>query len=127
MTKHGLYSKYTKHKLSAMIDKLASDENLLDLRQTIALQQALILDLLTRLESGALPYEAKLIETMAGIGEKLGRNIERLNKIEEGEKYILRIEEIQQIVQQVVLVIRQEVQDPETVEKIGSRLQELQW
>lgn len=122
--KHGLYSKYTNHRLADMIDKLAQDESLLDLRQTIAAQQALIIDILNQLESGDLEYDPRLAEVVAGIADKLGRNTERHFKITEGEKYILQIEEVQKVVEQVVLIVREEVKDPATAQRIGARLQQ---
>lgn len=118
--KHGFYSKFTTHRLAAMIDKLAGDESLLDLRKTIALQQVMIIDILNRLGAD---LDQKTAEVLAGIGDKLGRNIERLHKLEEGEKYILKVEEVQRLVQQVVIIIREEVKDSETVQRVGKRLQ----
>ncbi len=125
--KHGLYSKYTSHRLADVVDRLANDEELLDLRKTIALQQALILDILERLEGGSLELDTKLANTLSGIADKLGRNIERRQKVEEGEKYILQVEEVQQLVEQITVIIREEVSDADAITRIGSRLKEVRW
>lgn len=121
--KHGLYSKYTNHRLAEMIDKLSNDEELLNLRKTIAMQQALIINILNKIENKELELNPKLSSTLAGIGDKLGKNIERRQKVEEGEKYILQIEQVQSIVNQVVVIIQEEIRDPETLERIGNRLE----
>jgi len=123
--KHGLYSKYTNHRLADMIDKLSNDDELLNLRKTIALQQSLILNILDKVEEGRLELSPKLSETLCDIGDKLGRNIERRQKVEEGEKYILQIEEVQSIVNQVVVIVQEEVKDPAVIDKVGTRLKEL--
>lgn len=125
--KHGLYSKYTYHRLADVVDRLANDEELLDLRKTIALQQALILDILERLEGGSLELDTKLANTLSGIADQLGRNIERRQKIEEGEKYILKVEEVQQQVKQITVIIREEVSDADAITRIGHRLKGVRW
>ena len=120
--KHGLYSKYTSHRLADMVDKLSNDEELLDLRKTIALQQALILNILDQMKKGKLQLNEKLSRTLNDIADKLGRNIERRQKVEEGEKYILQVDEVQRIINQVILIIKEEVKDSEVVQRIGRRL-----
>lgn len=121
--KHGLYSQYTNHRLAAVIDKLSEDEELLNLRKTIAMQQALIIDILNKVESGDLELNPKLSSTLCSIGDKLGKNIERRQKVEEGEKYILQIEQVQNIVNQIVIIIQEEVKDPRIIESIGTKLE----
>lgn len=125
--KHGYYSKYSTNRLADTIDKLAGDEDLLDLRQTAAALQALIFDVMNRLETGELEFDAQMAQTLSGIADKLSRCIERYHKITEGEKYVLQVEEVQKVVEQVVIIVREEVRDPATVERIGNRLQGVQW
>jgi hypothetical protein len=123
--KHGLYSKYTNHRLGDMIDKLSDDDELLNLRKTIALQQSLIIDILNKVEDESLTLTPRLSKTLSDIGDKLGKNIERRQKVEEGEKYILQIEEVQNVVNQVVVIVQEEVKDPAVIDKVGTRLKEL--
>ncbi len=122
--KHGLYSKYSRHRLADVIQQLATDPELLDLRQQIGLKQALILDKLEQLQDRLRGEDA---EMLAGLSEKVSRDIERLNKIEHGEKYILQVEEVQSLINQVVVIIRQEVQDAATVKRLAERLQGARW
>ncbi|MFW5987868.1 MAG: hypothetical protein ACOCQA_00345 [bacterium] len=125
--KHGFYSKYTNHRLAETIDELSENEDLLNLRKTIAMQQALILDLLDKIEEKELNLNADLAETLNKIADKLGRNIERRQKIEEGEKYILQVEEVQRLVQQVTVIIREEIEDPKIISRISERLEGVRW
>jgi len=125
--KHGLYSKYTEHRLASMIDKLSNDEQLLDLRKTIALQQSIIISILNKLKDGELDFNQSLANTLNNLADKLGRNIERRQKIEEGEKYILQIEEVQNIVNQVVVIVKEEIHDKRKIEKIAKRLKEVKY
>ncbi|MBU4533973.1 MAG: hypothetical protein KJ650_10170 [Firmicutes bacterium] len=54
------------------------------------------------------------------------RMVERWHKITFGEKHVLQIENVQALVLQVVHVVRQEVPDMDTVDRISKRLQSLQ-
>lgn len=125
--KHGLYSKYTGHRLAEMVDKLSNDEELLDLRKTIALQQSLILSILEKLDSGELEFNQSIAKTLNSLADKLGRNVERRQKVEEGEKYVLEVREVQNIVNQVVMIVKDEIEDPKVVKKIAGKLQEVKY
>lgn len=122
--KHGLYSKYSKHKLAEVTQQLAQDPELLDLRQQIAFKQALILDKLEQMAGELGPEDA---EVLAGLSEKVSKDIERLNKIEYGEKYVLQVEEVQAVINQITVIIKQEIQDPAVVERVAKKLQEVRW
>jgi len=125
--KHGLYSKYTDHRLAEMIDKLSDDEELLDLRKTIALQQSLILSILERLDNNELEFNQSLAKTLNSLADKLGRNVERRHKVEVGQKYVLEIREIQNIVNQVVMIVKDEIEEPKVIKKIAGKLKEVKY
>jgi len=122
-----MYSKYTSHRLGEMVDKLADDEELLDLRKTIALQQSIILSILEKLEQGKLEFNQSLAKTLNTLADKLGRNIERRQKVEEGEKYILEVTEVKNIVNQVVTIVNEEIRDDSAVKRIAGRLKEVKY
>ncbi len=122
--KHGLYSKYTKHRLGDRIQELATDPDLLDLKQQIAFNLALILNKLESLKDTVSNEDAAILATLS---ERASRNIERLHKLEHGEKYILQVEEVQTVVNQITLIIQQEISDPALVERIADRLQGVRW
>lgn len=122
--KHGLYSKYAKHTLAATVQSLLDEPELVNLREQIAFKQALILGRLDQLQRGMTQDDMRL---MAEISEKVARDIERLNKIEHGDKYVLQIAEVQAVVQQITLIIHQEVSDERVVQRVANRLQELKW
>lgn len=125
--KHGMYSKYTGHRLAEMVDKLAEDEELLDLRKSIALQQSIILSILEKLDEGELQFNQSLAKTLNTLADKLGRNIERRQKVEEGEKYILEVTEVQNIVNQVVTIVNEEVSDRTAIKRIAGRLKKVKY
>ncbi|KIL36217.1 hypothetical protein SD71_09735 [Cohnella kolymensis] len=122
--KHGLYSKYLKHTLSDTVQSLLDDPDLINLRQQIAFKQALLLDRINQFEAGMSPDD---IRFFADLSEKVSRDIERLNKIEHGEKYILQVAEVQAVVQQITLIIHQEITDDYVIERVASRLSQLKW
>lgn len=123
-TKHGLYSKYSRHTLAQAVQSLVNDPDLINLRQQIAFKQALILDRLNQLGSEMTQDDMRFL---ADLSEKVARDIERLNKIEHGEKYVLQITEVQAVVQQITLIIHQEIADEKVVERVANRLQQLKW
>lgn len=118
---HGLYSKYSRHRLAELAAKFREDPDLLNLRDTIALQAALVTDLLSQQESapGIDPEMASLLATLT---ERIGRNIERLHKLEVGERYILEVSDVQRIIGQVTAVLQEEIDDPALLHRIGERL-----
>jgi hypothetical protein len=50
-----------------------------------------------------------------------------LHKIEEGERFILEIKEVEQLVEQVIIIIKEEVKDEQTIKHIGQRLRGVRW
>lgn len=122
--KHGLYSKYAKHSLAEVVQSLVNDPELVNLRQQIAFKQALILGRLNQLGSEMTQDDLRFL---ADLSEKVARDIERLNKIEHGEKYVLQVAEVQTVVQQITLIIHQEISDEHVIERVAERLQKLKW
>jgi len=117
--KHGLYSAVTNHRLSDRLAQLREDEErLLDLREQIALQTAVIQEYLAGLtESETLAAEEA--KTLAGLVETVSRNIERFHKVEQGG--VLGAADLQIVINQFVAIVSAET-DQETAAKIGRRL-----
>ncbi|TDA64505.1 MAG: hypothetical protein D9V47_13800 [Clostridia bacterium] len=122
--KHGLYSKYTKAKLGALIAELRDNPALTDIKEHVAFMFAL---LIKKLEAMQERFTDEDISHLTTLSEKITKAIERWHKVAFGEKYILQIEEIQTLINQIVVIIRQEVHDPATVERLAKRLQEVRW
>lgn len=122
--KHGLYSKYVTHTLADTVQLLLEDPNLINLREQIAFKQALILNRLEQIGEEMTESDLKFLTELS---EKVSRDIERLNKIEHGEKFVLRVEEVQAVVQQITVMIRQEIDDDNLVSRLAGRLQQLKW
>lgn len=84
---------------------------------------------MTALLTDRLEANAQLTEETAQglitITEKLTRAIERWYKVTYGEKFILQVEQVQTLIEQITVIIRQEVEDTETIERIAKRLQEV--
>jgi hypothetical protein len=110
--------------LADTVQTLVDDPELTNLRQQIAFKQAMILDRLDHVGEGMAEADMRFL---ADLSEKVARDIERLNKIEHGEKFVLKVEEVQAVVQQITFIINQEIQDEEVVERIANRLQHLSW
>jgi hypothetical protein len=113
--KHGLYSKYSNHRLSEKIEKLKDADDLLDLRNTVALQQSLILDLMDDTDE----LDADTAEVLNRIAESLSRTRKRLATIEDG--LTVNVNDIRTLVERVVVVVQEET-DSQTAERIGQRI-----
>ena len=117
--RHGLYSKTTAHRLAERITRLReSEDDLLDLREQIALGIALVQEFTAGLHVGE-PLDAERAKTMAGLVEAVSRNIERHRKLEHSQAF--GPDEIRIVLAQVVAIVSAET-DQETAAKIGRRL-----
>ena len=119
--KTGLYSKYAKTFLADRIEELKDDPALTDLREHIAFMTALLMD---RLEANSQLTE-ETAQGLITIAEKLTKAIERWHKLTYGEKFVLQVEQVQVLVEQIVHIIREEIDDPTAVERVAKRLQEV--
>lgn len=119
--KTGLYSKYTKTFLADRIEELKNDPALTDLREHIAFMTALLMD---RLEANPQLTE-ETAQGLISIADKLTKAIERWHKLTYGEKFVLQVEQVQVLVEQIVHIIREEIDDPAAIERVAKRLQEV--
>lgn len=118
-SKHGLYSQVTRHRLSDRIQQLREREDLLDLREQIALQVSVVQEYLHGLaDEGLTQDDAK---TLSDLVDRVSRNVERLHKMETKEGVAVRGSELQVVIAQVVAIVRQET-DAQTAQRIGERL-----
>ena len=117
--KHGLYSDVTTHRLAGRLAQLREDEDtLLDLREQIALQAAVIQEYISGLAGGS-ELNAEEAKTLAGLVESVSRNIERFHKIEQGGE--LGAADLQIVLNQFVAIVSAET-DQQTAARIGRRL-----
>jgi hypothetical protein len=100
------------------------DPELINLRQQMSFKQALILERLAQIGVGMTEADMRFL---ADLSEKVARDIERLNKIEHGEKFVLKVEKVQAVVKQITLIVHQEIRNEKVVERIANRLQQLKW
>lgn len=120
--KHGLYSKYTKNRLATLIAELKDNPALTDIKEHVAFMFALLLN---KLENMQDRFTDEDIQHLSTLSERITKAIERWHKITFGEKYILQVEQVQILVNQVVHIIRQEIKDESVIERIANRLQNL--
>jgi len=122
--KHGLYSKYAKTQLAGLITELRDNPDLTNIKEHVAFMFAL---LLKKLENMQEIFTDEDLTQLATLSEKITKAIERWHKITFGEKYVLQVEEVQTIINQMTVIIKQEVKDPVVIERLSQRLQEVQW
>lgn len=120
--KHGIYSKYAPAMVANKINEARNDVRLTDIREDLALQRALVNNLLERYKDTNAPMGVNDMAPLMTLSDQIGKNIERLNKIENGETYTVKIETVQKTIQQVVEVLKFYVQDTNTREKIAKAL-----
>lgn len=113
--RHGLYSKITIGNIGELALELQEDRDVFDMRQHIALLEAIAL---TALNKGAVGTAASAL--MQAI-----KAIKQLHEIEVGKKVLVNIEEVSKAMEQVVVIIQTHVRDRETVEAIARDLGKL--
>jgi hypothetical protein len=96
------------------------DEELLDLREQIALQAAVIQEYLSGLREG-IGLSADQAKTLAALVEAVSRNVERFHRIEQGGAF--GAAELQIVINQFVAIVTAETDQP-TAARIGRRLLE---
>lgn len=118
--KHGLYSKYRKTVNADRIEANLQDENLLNLRNQIALIVTLIQNYLEKFEE--MPKELRVMESLASMAEKVSSMAERLHRIENGDTLNINIKEFKVIVIQIQTIISKHIPDPEVRNRIAEDL-----
>ena len=120
--KHGLFSKYAPTRLAAKIDEARNDPRLLDLREAISLQSSVLNEFLERHQAVDMPLTPQASSVLMNITEMMGKNIERLNKIEHGDKVTIKIEHVQKIIIQIAEIVKFHVKNPALRERIAKDL-----
>ena len=121
--KHGLYSKYRKTVNAERIEKNLKDENLLNLRNQIALIVTLIQNYLEKFED--MPKELKVMESLATMADKVSTIAERLHRIENGDTVNINIKQLKVMVVQIQQVISKHIPDAEVRNRIAEDLKAL--
>ena len=117
--RHGLYSKVTKHRLADRIAEVREREDLLELREQVAVQVSVVQEYLAGLAEGE--FTADDAKTVSKLVDEVSRNIERLKKLEKDEELVFEATEIQVVLARVVTVVRQ-VAGAEAAHAVGERL-----
>lgn len=117
--RHGLYSKVTKHRLADRIAEVREREDLLELREQVAVQVSVVQEYLARLADGQ--FTAEDAKTVSKLVDEVSRNIERLKKLEHDEELVFDATEIEVVLARVVTVVRQ-VAGADVAHQVGERL-----
>lgn len=122
--KHGLFSKYAKESLAQHIEENLRSPRLVDIRERVALVDALTQDLLQRnSKNGKQEISADEREALLKLTEASARMIRMWKEVEEGLKMRVEITVLQAFVAQVTEVIRIELaDDPTRLERLAARL-----
>lgn len=153
--KTGKYSKFLKEDLLQKVEEFRDDPQILSLNEEIYLMRGILAELLTisqdlkdlwlvnqqkltiegvskenleEFKAAADSFKKKYIHMLSDIQdsiEKLSKIIETKNKLENGEKYTIHIDQVNVIISQITNIIQKYVISPETLFKIGKDLQNI--
>jgi hypothetical protein len=125
--KTGIYSRLLKTQLKDKIQQYRKDPKLLDLKTYIATKAALLDELL----KAAIKKNKKnkrlnvaTINNAVQILSAISQDVERLHKMEHGEKHIISISVLEQSITVIVGIIDKEISDEKTKARIFRRLGE---
>lgn len=108
--------------LKNILDRLRDDERIFNLREHIRFQVALQFRALEIIED---IEDVEGAERFMDLSEKISRNIERLQRIEEGEKYTVSIELLSAMASRVADIVAEYVDDEVVLLKVSRRLQSI--
>jgi len=102
-----------------------------NLKDETAVLRALVLQFVRHISEGGLEDEEKVerliynADKVTGIIDKLGKLVERFDRMENGTQTTLNIRQVAAMSQQIVDIINEEVADPEARRRIAERLEGL--
>lgn len=122
----GRQSRYVCEALGDSINKFRNDPDIKCIRDEIAVLRALLENAMTRIteEPASLLLFAPALEELCN---NIGKQVERLVKIEDGLKLTVSVVDIHTMVNQVVEILTQEIDDEDALAKIKKRLQGLMY
>jgi len=118
-----LYSKYANEYLKDKVEKFLNDPNIKSIRDELALLRALLQNALDKVENEETLQEHS--GTVQLLSEKVVSCAATLVRIEDGMNLNLNVIELQAVANQIVAIIKQEIQDPKVQEKLAKRISEL--
>lgn len=121
----GRQSRYKNETLGESINKFRNDPDIKCIRDEIAVLRALLENAMKRIEDSASAIA--LTPALEELCNNIGKQVERLVKIEDGLKLTVSVVDIHVMVNQVVEILSQEVDDERTLDKIKKRLQGLSY
>ncbi len=130
--KHGLYSKFSKTRLSDLVSEMVHDKRILDLREHLSLQVALIADFISRVEGsercehcGNLTLTPETIESLSTLVEKAGKTAERFHRVTIQNRMVLNVEEFMVLIRQVATLVGRYVTNERERVKLAGELEGL--
>ncbi len=129
--KHGMCSRYTFGRLQESVDKFRNDPDLKSLKDEVALLRVLLQDNMTRFESALsnVGNDEDALASSAGMTDLIMKNVEGIRRavmslvqIEDGLNLRLDVTQVHAMVVQITTIVKHEVRDEETRERIVERL-----
>ena len=107
-------------RILALADRFKKDQDPFDLREEIGMTRAAIVVLLEQAETfggfvKGVPALNQLLNTV-------GRLVQRLDEIERGRKYVVRVEDVRVSLQSITAIVVQFVDDPEARAEVAKRI-----
>ncbi len=123
---HGRRSRYTSAIIGDSIEKFRNDPDIKCIRDEIAVLRALLENIMGKLTADATQL-AVVSPALTNLCDMVGKQVERLVKIEDGLKLTVSVVDIHVMVNQVVEILAQEIDDEDVLAKISKRLQGLSY
>lgn len=120
-TTTGKQSKYTCEALGGSIDKFRNDPDIKCLRDEVAVLRALLENIMGKLVDDPTQL-ADVSPALMELCNNIGKQVERLVKIEDGLKLNVSVVDIHMMVNQVVEILTEEIGEESVLEKLKKRL-----
>ncbi len=110
----------TPERILALADQFKKDSDPFDLREEIGMTRAAIVVLLEQADTfGSF---VKGVPALNQLLNTVGRLVQRLDEIERGRKYVVRVEDVRVSLQSITAIVVQFVDDPEARAEVAKRI-----
>ena len=117
---HGKYSKYLNNTVQKKHEEFLKDKDLKDLTEEVTLLRAAMADFFSKKPDGS--FDVTELAVIKGMCESIAKIHKTDQEIKHGKKYTLDIKDAENIISQIVYIMKTEVEDEVTRKRIAKKM-----
>ena len=116
----GLYSKFVRGDLAKRLEEFRNDKDWADLREELALMRTLLTTFIEKYQDSMEDEET--VKWTINMTDQIGKLVEKLHKIEYGEKYVVTVNALQAYAVRIGDLINKYVEDEDARANLSEEL-----